>query len=158
MGRGVRRRRRKRGLVKRMTREEMACGPYYSYRIVYDLKPGDIFRFIHRHKTVDCHKAVLRERSRNWSIDNRLDFPKGSIIIWTGEWWLTSLGPFKPTNWWWSSYVVHVEPVAISVPKRVRLKLWKQPSKPKVAFKQNTEQLKIPQTGILNTVKTFFGL
>lgn len=108
----------------------MACGWQYLYRIVYDLKPGDVFRFIHRHVAVDAVKAAIRARTKDWSIDNTFDFPKGSFILWSGkDFWLTEFGPFKPTWIWWTQYTVHVEPVAIQVPKRVRLRLWVPPKK-----------------------------
>lgn len=155
-GRGVRRRRRKKGLTK-ICRLEMTTGYRYVYKVEYDMRQGDIFRFRHRHQVIDCSKAFYplpRKRSARYPGEKLLDFPKGSIILWTGSCFITEFGNFVPRKSWWESFPALVDPVGVAIPKRVRLRILTPPRKteikPKMAIKPSQK------LSFLTSIKAIF--
>jgi hypothetical protein len=74
--------------------------------------------------------AAYRRKKQRWHLDHMRMFEADSIIVWMGESWYSEFGIFHPTDWWWRTWVVHVSPVATTIPKRVSLRLFEEPKAP----------------------------
>lgn len=171
-GRGVRRRRRKRGESKVSFRQRLMCGYRPVYKIKYDLSVGDVFKFVHRHKAVDVvrevHNARLRQNRRagvtynpSAFVEDYLDFSKGSFAIWMGDCWLTEHGPFFPRKYWWSQFVMEMEPVDMR--NRMTVHLTVIDVKPRVVksfrvqkLKRRTPEEPLKEKSFLDWIKQVF--